>query len=476
MANNGLPPGATLVSGTVPDVADATDSQSSTAGRLPPGATLVSGTVPPAPPAPGTTGIAGAANKVGEFGAGFGEGAIQSMSESIHNLPWIGKKILSPEAMEAEREYFKPGSEAEKHGQTTGDIAEPILEFVLMDGALKAVSIGEKVGIAGKIAKIAQDSPYIGKLLQHGVNAARMGTVGAAEAKLKGASNADALKAGAVAGIGGEALPAIGSTMEKVAPAAYDAVSSVATRLTNPFKKLIQSQIASPVEAGEAVSQPLAQAGVKATAPTVGPSFRSGIDIEKPLSAAKKTYQVVDDAAKTDFKVLYEKMDAAQDAARVAAPGSPEEAVAQKNIEATQASINEHKNIAEKSGVPNVDKLLAQADAKFAETQANKDFNTKFFGNQSVISGNVVHGIPEKIDVDAAITTLENFDKPNKFGVSRLQMTSLGKDGALKLKQVLYDAQKAGQQTLNSRALRNTILKLLAGGGGLIEGARLATK
>jgi hypothetical protein len=248
------------------------------------------------------------------------------------------------------------------------------------------------------------------------------------------------------------------------------------TRLTNPFRAKLKAQMASPEAVGEAVSQPIAQAGVKATAPPVGASLRSGIDVETPLAAAKKLYQTVDAAAKTDFKVLYDKLDAAQDAARIAAPGSPEEAIAQRNIKAVEDSIADHKALAEKSGVPNVDKTLAQADAKFAETQANKDFNSKFFGNQSVISGNVAHGVPEKIDVDTAIKTLENFDKPNKFGVSRLQMTSLGKDGAFKLKQVLYNAQKAGQTAMDSRALRNTILKLLGVGAGAVEGYHLFTK
>ena len=58
MPNNGLPPGATLVSGSLPD-------QPTSSGGLPPGATLVSGDVP----APGTTGVTGFLNKVGEGGA-----------------------------------------------------------------------------------------------------------------------------------------------------------------------------------------------------------------------------------------------------------------------------------------------------------------------------------------------------------------------------------------------------------------------
>lgn len=253
----------------------------------------------------------------------------------------------------------------------------------------------------------------------------------------------------------------IAAGSKAMAPQAAPAPSAAPTKslLTNPFRAKLKAQMATPEAAGEAASQPIARAGVKATAPTVGASLRSGIDVETPLAAAKRLYQTVDDAAKTDFKVLYDKLDAAQDAARTAAPGSPEEAVAQRNIKAVEDSIADHKAIAEKSGVPNVDKTLAQADAKFAETQANKDFNSKFFGNQSVISGNIAHGAPESINVDNAIKTLENFDKPNKFGISRLQQTSLGKDGAFKLKQVLYDAKQAGQTAMDARVLRNTILK-----------------
>lgn len=243
------------------------------------------------------------------------------------------------------------------------------------------------------------------------------------------------------------------------AAAAPTAAVAPKAALPNPYKAKLKAQLATPEAAGEAASQPIAQAGVKAAAPTVGPSLRSGIDVETPLAAAKKLYQTVYDAAKTDFKVLADKLDAAQDAARIAAPGSPEEAVAQRNIKAVEDSIAEHKSIAAQSGVPNVDKVLADADAKFAETQANKDFNSKFFGNQGVIEGNVAHGAPEKVNVDSAIKTLENMDKPNKYGISRLQQTSLGKDGAFKLKQFLYDAQKAGQKAMDARTLRNTILK-----------------
>ena len=48
---------------------------------------IVSNQGPTSSPAPGTTGVSGFLNKVGEAGAGLGEGAISSMSDTIHSLP-----------------------------------------------------------------------------------------------------------------------------------------------------------------------------------------------------------------------------------------------------------------------------------------------------------------------------------------------------------------------------------------------------
>lgn len=242
-----------------------------------------------------------------------------------------------------------------------------------------------------------------------------------------------------------------------VAPEA-EAAAPVSKLRINPFRAAVTKPLATPEAAGDAAVQPIAQAGIRTVAQPVGASFRSGIDVETPLGQAKNLYRTVDEAAKTDFKGLYDKLDAAQDEARLAAPGSSEEAKAQLNIKNTQDAIDDAKKVAVNSGVPDIDKTLKQADAKFAETQANKDLNSKFFGNNGVISGNVAHGAPEKINVDSGIKVLENMDKPNKYGLSRLQQTSLGTDGAQKLKQVLYDAQKAGQAYMDARSLRNKVI------------------
>ena len=445
MANGGLPPGATLVSGTVPD-------QQASNGGLPPGATLVSGTVPSAEPASGTTGVAGALNKIGEFGAGVGEGAISSMGQTIQSLPWVGKKILSPEAMQAEREYFKPGSAAEKHGQTTGDIAEPILEFVMGDEALKGLAIAEKVGIAGKIAKIAQDSPYIGKILQHGVNAARMGTVGATEAAAKGATLPEALKTGAATGIGGEAITA-------AAEAAPEAIKAV-TALKNPFRRAATTVpgFIQQVLQGEQVAQAPAQAAARAAAKTAGSEVGlstvqpAGLRTlaEEPISVVnglkKGVYSQVDSAAGTDLKTLYDKLDAINDKIDLEASGSPAEAKLEEARTSQMQTIEDAKAQARTKGI-DVDKMLAKGDALHTREMALRDFQKGFLKNVNIVSGNAAAGTPETINLDSAVKAVQKLQDNTKYGAPRLEQ-ALGKDGAKKFLEELYAAQRSGVKAL----------------------------
>ena len=174
-------------------------------------------------------GIEKAANAVGEFGAGIVPGAVEAAGSTIQSLPWIGKHIISPDAMAAERAYFAPGSKAEAAGQAAGGVGEGVLEFVLGDEALKGLSIADKIGIAGKIEKVAKESPYIGALLRHGVVAARNGTVGTAEALAKGATLPEALKSGAETGLIGGTLGATGELAE-TAPSAAGRVAARAAQ------------------------------------------------------------------------------------------------------------------------------------------------------------------------------------------------------------------------------------------------------
>src|SRR5208337_176223 len=217
---------------------------------------------------------------------------------------------------------------------------------------------------------------------------------------------------------------------------------------THPFNAPSETMAAEePAAAAEST------APAKTSAPVEKVSLRKVMQpaTDNAFAEAKSLYKPIDEAAGTDFKGLYDKLDAAMDRERLTAPGSPEEAKALTDITNTKTAIEDAKVRASKSGIADVDKSLDQADAKFTEAQANKDLNAKLFNNQGVIKGNVAHGAEESINIDKALDVLEDMDKPNKYGPSRLKQTSLGEDGAFKLKQDLYDAQKLGKTALSKQ-------------------------
>jgi hypothetical protein len=403
-------------------------------------------------------GVAGALNKVGEFGAGIVPGAVEAMGDTIQHLPWVGKKILSPEAMQAEREYFKPGSPAEKAGQTTGSIAEPVLEFVLGDEALKGVALADKLGIAGKIAKIAQDSPYIGKLLQHGVNAARMGTVGATEALAKGATPENAVKAGVATGVAGEAIPAASSTVEALAARSPQAGAAVA-RLTNPFKQLLTS----PKEAGLAATQEPGAAAIRTAvgAPAGAPVIEGATSIVDDMLAKTGVqkdvaYKQIDDMVGFDLKA--EKQKLADTRYAIKQPGA--------DVEGLQAEID-----ASTRQIADANKKLVEAgiNPKVADQLNTAWEATKQFKNDIVRSTSS----DGTINVKQLLNRGKNLRFNPRYGDRLAQAfgkgdASAGKAIADEYMRGLEAAQKAGVDAFKSQRFKLWL-------GGILGGAAITT-
>lgn len=158
---------------------------------------------------------------------GIGEGAVSGMQDTLSGLskipgasaisPVIGfaKSAMTPEAMTAERAAFAPKNKAEGVGEKAGSIGEGVLEFVLGDSALKGVGLMEKVGLASKLAKFAQENPYIGKLIDHLFTAGRQGLVAGAEEANKTGDVGEGVKAGIGTAVGSAALGAAGATIGK---------------------------------------------------------------------------------------------------------------------------------------------------------------------------------------------------------------------------------------------------------------------
>jgi len=238
-------------------------------------------------------------------------------------------------------------------------------------------------------------------------------------------------------------------------PEAAETAEMAETAVPEAVAESKPAGIVQQVLKGEKVAQPQAQAALRTGAGSTDTSISlrkvMQPSVDKAFTESKSLYKPIDEAAGTDFRGLYDRLDAAMDRERLTAAGSPEQAKAELDIKNTQDAINDAKETVKKAGIPDVDKAMQQADTKFTEAQANKDLNAKLFNNQSVVKGNLKYGAPETIDVDRAIDALENLDKPNKYGASRLRQTSLGDAGTDKLLQDLYDAQRLGQKAVSKQ-------------------------
>jgi hypothetical protein len=148
-------------------------------------------------------------------------GALKGGLQTAHTLlvP-AGKVVQAATGSTSLPTSFKQPSSLEPEGtaENIGAGAEGIMEFMGGDEALKGLSIAEKLGLGAKIAKLAEESPAAGKIIQAGLKALRIGSVGTAQGLAHGESLPDAAKAGAVSAGTGAVLEGASGLVSKFAP------------------------------------------------------------------------------------------------------------------------------------------------------------------------------------------------------------------------------------------------------------------
>ncbi len=130
----------------------------------------------------------------------------------------------------------KPTPDALQNNTTSEKVGgglESIAEFILGDEALKGMSLSEKLGLAQKASALAEKSPYIGKLLNLGMDAVRQGSVGAAQGLAKSGSVTDAGKEGAATAGVSALAGAAGVAMNKAASPLVDWLAGKGHSLTD---------------------------------------------------------------------------------------------------------------------------------------------------------------------------------------------------------------------------------------------------
>jgi len=131
--------------------------------------------------------------------AGFEKGVAETAhtlgAAAGHLMPNSWRDALGLPSSFKEPDYLQSTNGVE----TAGKVAENVAEFVMGDEALNGLQITERLGLAQKMASMAKSSPYIAKILEHGLTAIRGGAVTVPQQMLHGATPTEALKAGAEA-------------------------------------------------------------------------------------------------------------------------------------------------------------------------------------------------------------------------------------------------------------------------------------
>jgi hypothetical protein len=244
-------------------------------------------------------------------------------------------------------------------------------------------------------------------------------------------------------------------------------------------------EVAEQIVKGDRVAQPQTDAALRqgATAAskeaglsTVQPqSLRTVLEdpIESLETQAKSQYRQIDQAAGTDFKALNDKLSNTEYQIRQLTE-TEEDVAKEAQLEKSRTAILDKIEAAKQEAIAQgVDpKILEDADANFKQANALRDVEAKVFKNTGVVKGNVVHGTPETINVDAAVKALQKMQDTEKFGGSRLE-EAFGEAGAKAVLDDMYSAQRAGVKAMTRQQWATRIAKVGLTVGGVALGGHI---
>jgi hypothetical protein len=371
----------------------------------------------------------------------IGTGVAKGAAETVHTVgSFLHNHLGIPMPDEILNPQLAGGTDSKNNAELAGKIGEGVGEFFIGDEAVKGLGLAERLGMTQKVAKISAEHPLIAKAIAIGMNAMRTGTVTGSETLAKGGTPTEALEAGAAGAAGGAVL----DTAVQGAGALKGLIKTAGTDIQPEAGQALRTAgNAAAKETGASTAQPQTLKEVLSVPAATVKSDASGI------------YSKVDKAAGTDLKGLYDKLDTVEDKIRMST-NPAEEAAHEVDRQNILGTIEDAKKQAADSGVPDVDKLLNDAQGKWTQSQALKDVQTKIFKNPSIVEGNVAHGTPETVNVDSAITALERLNANEKYGAPRLEQ-ALGKQGAKELLDNLYSAQRNGVKAVDAQKLLGKI-------------------
>ena len=180
-----------------------------------------------------------------QAGIGAGRGALETVStvaKGLNKIPLVGEYLAPKAGIQALDQATKTQNENEAGGK----MVESIGELMLGDESLKAIPFVKRLEMIAKAGKLAEEHPFLAKILHAGISAVHQGSVATGVGLLHGEDLPTAAKQGASVG-------ALGGTLEGVSSLAPDAIAGV----KNAAKRLSSNSIQPTLQQGirDAVSK-----------------------------------------------------------------------------------------------------------------------------------------------------------------------------------------------------------------------------
>ncbi len=228
-----------------------------------------------------------------DVGAGIVKGAgqtVNTVSSVLNKIPVVGKYLAPTEGINAATEIETPTNTAQKVGVG----AEGIAEFFLGDEALKSLSIAERLGMASKVAKLAESNPVIARIISGGLNAARTGTTSAAQSAL----HAPEGERGSAALSGAE----YGAAGSAVADAAAAGISKMIPMTKQGLFKQAEQELAEQLSTRRNAAGAIEEAAAKASDAARGVTFPSA------NASEASTFQQAAQEIKSHFNPVFDAL------------------------------------------------------------------------------------------------------------------------------------------------------------------------
>jgi hypothetical protein len=277
----------------------------------------------------------------------------------------------------------------------------------------------------------------------------------------------DAAMIAATLTTGGELNPA---TTEVSGAAETRAAAEAAGISTEPAEA---PSVVRQIAKGKQAAEPQAQSAMRQAAATTEPSLRESLakPIEQAANKADELYKEIDDASGTDFKALAKDLRETNMKIRQLTDTPSDQAIEAKLEEHRTGIMDKMESAKQDALAKGVDpKVLKQADAEFKRMSALTDVERKVFKNPSIVQGNVAHGTPETVNIDSAVKAFQKLQDAKPYGGPRLEQ-AFGRDGANRLLNKLYEAQRQGVHAVKVQTIAKWV-----GGAAAIETVREAMK